>query len=168
MGRMIDPYLIEDRDEPGKWWCFYKSGCAWSHDLRTWTPAGQRPPGENPCVILDGAEYVMFYAPGNGVGVRRSKDLRAWRDQGVLTLGQDEWPWAKGRLTASFVLDLRQNRAVGKALMFFHGSAFPERDPRGGFDNHCCIGIAWSDDLKTWTWPGKRKTPAGSGSPGAP
>ena len=24
MGRMIDPYLIEDKDEPGKWWCFYK------------------------------------------------------------------------------------------------------------------------------------------------
>ena len=23
-GRMIDPYLIEDKDEPGKWWCFYK------------------------------------------------------------------------------------------------------------------------------------------------
>ena len=24
MGRMIDPYLIEDKDEKGKWWCFYK------------------------------------------------------------------------------------------------------------------------------------------------
>jgi hypothetical protein len=24
MGRMIDSYLIADRDEKGKWWCFYK------------------------------------------------------------------------------------------------------------------------------------------------
>ncbi len=24
MGRMIDPYLLEDKDEKGKWWCFYK------------------------------------------------------------------------------------------------------------------------------------------------
>jgi len=24
MGRMIDPYLVQDIDEPGKWWCLYK------------------------------------------------------------------------------------------------------------------------------------------------
>ncbi|MCK5104095.1 MAG: hypothetical protein KAR17_14820, partial [Cyclobacteriaceae bacterium] len=24
MGRMIDPYLLEDGNEPGKWWCYYK------------------------------------------------------------------------------------------------------------------------------------------------
>ena len=24
MGRMIDPYILEDKDEEGKWWCFYK------------------------------------------------------------------------------------------------------------------------------------------------
>ena len=36
MGRMIDPYLIEDKDEPGTWWCFYKQNGAsmsWSTDL---------------------------------------------------------------------------------------------------------------------------------------
>jgi len=37
--------------------------------------------------------------------------------------------------------------------MFFHGSDFPEEDPRGGFDNFASIGLAWSDDLKSWTWP---------------
>ena len=21
MGRMIDPYLVEDKDTPGRWWC---------------------------------------------------------------------------------------------------------------------------------------------------
>jgi hypothetical protein len=24
MGRMIDAYLLADKDEPGKWWCLYK------------------------------------------------------------------------------------------------------------------------------------------------
>jgi len=38
---------------------------------------------------------------------------------------------------------------VGKALMFFHGSDFPEGDPRGGFDNFASIGLAWSNDLKS-------------------
>ncbi len=156
MGRMIDPYLLEDKNEPGKWWCFYKQNgvsMSWSRDLKSWTYAGRTPAGENACVISDGGEYVLFHSPVNGVGVKRSVDLKEWRDERVLTLGQHAWPWAQGRLTAGFVLDLRRDPAVGKALMFFHGSDFPEKDPRGGFDNFASIGLAWSDDLKTWTWP---------------
>ena len=158
MGRMIDAYLLEDKDEPGKWWCFYKQNgvsMSWSRDLKTWTYAGHTPAGENACVIVDGGEYVLFHSPGNGIGVERSKDLKEWRDEGVLTLGQKTWPWAQGRLTAGFVLDLRREPAVGKALLLFHGSDFPENDPRGGFDNFASIGLAWSDDLKAWAWPGK-------------
>jgi hypothetical protein len=155
MGRMIDPCLVEDRDEPGRWWCFYKTGAARSRDLRVWTPEPQRPPGENPCVIRDGPEYVMAYSPANGIGLRRSANLRDWRDEGVLTLGQQAWPWSRGRLTGGFLLDLRREPAVGKALLFFHGSDYPEEDPRGGFDTYASIGIAWSDDLKTWSWPQK-------------
>jgi hypothetical protein len=157
MGRMIDPCLIEERVDPGKWWCFYKTGAAWSRDLRVWTPDRQRPPGENICVIPDGADYVMVYSPDNGMGVRRSKDLMDWRDEGVLTLGQADWPWAQGRLTAGFVLDLRGEATVGKALMFFHGSDYPENSPKGGFDNFASLGLAWSGDLKAWEWPGKRR-----------
>lgn len=37
--------------------------------------------------------------------------------------------------------------------MFFHGSAFPEEDARGGFDNFASVGIAWSEDLSVWEWP---------------
>ena len=36
MGRMIDPYLVEDKDEPGRWWCFFKQNGAsrsWSRSL---------------------------------------------------------------------------------------------------------------------------------------
>ena len=155
MGRMIDPYLIEDHQEPGKWWCFFKqngASRAWSRDLKTWTFAGHFPAGENVCLIRDGGQYVLFHSPANGIGVKRSKDLANWRDEGLLTLGQAEWDWARnGRLTAGFVLDLRHDPRVGKALMFFHASSLPE--DRGGFWQRCSIGLAWSDDLKHWSWP---------------
>ena len=158
MGRMIDPFILQDRTDPGKWWCFYKQNgvsMSWSRDLKTWTYEGHASAGENACVVMDGDEYVLFHSPANGMGIKRTKDLKDWRDEGLLTLGQKDWPWANGRLTGGFVLDLRKDSRVGKALMFFHGSEFPETDPRGGFDNFASIGIAWSDDLKNWTWPGK-------------
>ena len=42
MGRMIDPFLLEDKREPGKWWCNFASiGLAWSADLRVWTWPGK-------------------------------------------------------------------------------------------------------------------------------
>ncbi len=160
MGRMIDPYLVEDKDAPGKWWCFFKQNGAsrsWSRDLKTWTYAGHVPAGENICVIRAGAEYVMFHSPGNGIGVKWSNDLQTWRDVGLLTLSQKDWPWAQGRLTAGFVLDLRNQPGIGKYILFFHGSAFPEEDPRGGFDNFASIGFAWSDDLIHWSWPGQKE-----------
>ncbi len=157
MGRMIDPFLLQSKDEPGKWWCFFKQNgisLSWSRDLKTWTYDSHISAGENPCVLVDGDDYVLFHSPGTGIGVKRSKDLKKWTNEGTLMLGTKDWPWAQGRLTAGFVLDLRHDPRVGKAVMFFHGSRYPERDPRGGFDNFASIGLAWSDDLKTWDWPG--------------
>jgi hypothetical protein len=156
MGRMIDPYIFRDKDKPGKWWCFFKQNGvskSWSYDLKNWTYAGHTAAGENSCVIVDHDEYVLFHSPPNGIGVKRSKDLENWRDEPTLTLGQKDWPWAQGRLTAGFVLDLRSIPAIGKAIMLFHGSRYPEEDPRGGFDNFASVGIAWSDDLHHWEWP---------------
>jgi hypothetical protein len=40
-------------------------------------------------------------------------------------------------------------------LLFDHCLEFPERDPRGGFDNFASLAMAWSDDLKNWSWSGK-------------
>jgi hypothetical protein len=156
MGRMIDPFLLRGPD--GRWWCFYKQRGAsrsWSRDLRTWTYDGRFPCGENVCIVPDGMEYVLFHSPPNGIGVKRSRDLRNWREEGLLLLGQEGWPWARGRLTAGFVLDLRRDPAVGKALVFFHGSRFPESE--GGFYSHASIGFAWSDDLRNWDWVGRAK-----------
>lgn len=160
MGRMIDPYILEDKDEPGKWWCFYKQNgvsLSWSRDLKDWNFTGTEKSGENVCVLVDGDEYVLFHSPANGIGVKRSRDLKSWRETELLTLGQKNWPWAQGRLTAGFVLDLRSDSNVGKAILFFHGSEYPETDPRGGFDNYASIALAWSTDLKEWFWPGVKR-----------
>lgn len=157
MGRMIDPYLVEDRGDPGKWWCFYKQNGAsrsWSRDLETWTYAGRTEAGENVCVLVEGDEYVMFHSPKNGVGVKRSRDLETWTDHGLMTLGQADWPWAQGRLTAGHVLDLREDPAVGKAVMFFHGSS-PEGCALQETHGHASLALAWSDDLVHWDWPGR-------------
>ena len=154
MGRMIDPFLLEDKDEPGKWWCFFKqngASMAWSRDLSHWTYSGRVAAGENVCVIVTGGEYVMLHSPANGIAMRRSRDLKAWHDEEKTTLGQQEWPWARGRLTAGFVLDLKSDARIGKYLLFFHGSG-PE-DERTMFDNFASIGLAWSDDLRNWSWP---------------
>ncbi|MHC4624484.1 MAG: glycosyl hydrolase family 28 protein [Planctomycetota bacterium] len=165
MGRLIDAYLIEDKDEPGKWWCFFDDNAAnmsCSCDLKTWTYFNRIEAGENVCILVDGDEYLMFHSPRNGIGMKRSKDLKTWRDVGAptgkhgtgsITLGQKDWPWAQGRLSAGFVLDLRKEPAVGKYLMFFHGSG-PE-DERTMFSTFCSLGLAWSDDLVDWDWPGK-------------
>ena len=160
MGRMIDPYLIEDKDEPGKWWCFYKQrgvSMSWSRDLKTWTYFGRTDSGENVCVLVDNDEYTLMHSPRNGMGIKRSSDLREWNDVGqVITLGQKQWPWAETRLTAGFVLDLRDDPRVGRYLLFFHGGGPGKERTQDNVDANCSLGLAWSDDLKTWHWPGKK------------
>ncbi|MFD0677633.1 MULTISPECIES: hypothetical protein [unclassified Paenibacillus] len=155
MGRMIDPYLIEDKDEPGKWWCFYKQNGvshSYSHDLIHWTYCGNESAGENVCILKVEDQYIMFHSPENGIGIMRSFDLKNWNHAAaLLTLGQQDWDWARGRITAGFVLDCRLVPGIQKFLMFFHGTG-PE-DERVIFDTYACIGIAWSDDLVEWQWP---------------
>jgi len=155
MGRMIDPYLIQDKDDPKKWWCFYKQdgvSMSYTYDLKTWIYFGRADAGENVCVLVDGDEYVLIHSPDNGVGVKRSRDLKDWRDVGLYTLGQAEWPWAQGRLTAGYVLDLRDHPGVGKYLMFFHGSSKAGKQMRRSH-GHASLALAWSDDLVHWEWP---------------
>lgn len=155
MGRMIDPYLVESRQKPGEWYCFYKQNgvsLSVSCDLEHWSYCGSEQAGENVCILPYGDEYIMFHSPDNGIGVMRSKDLIHWREEGgLITLGQQDWEWAKGRITAGFVLDLRQVAGVEAFVMFFHGTG-PE-DERMIFDTHASIGIAWSHDLIHWDWP---------------
>ncbi len=158
MGRMIDPYLLEDKTEKGKWWCFYKQNgvsMSYSYDLKKWTFFGYTESGENACVLYENKEYILFHSPKNGIAIKRSSDLKNWKDWGkLITLGQDHWDWAKGRITAGVVLDLSGNKKFGKYVMFFHGSG-PLTEEKGDFDKNASLGIARSDNLLTWDWPGK-------------
>ena len=152
MGRMIDPYLIYD-GAAGLWNCFYKQNGvsrSTSPDLERWEYRGAFPGGENVSVIRRGGEYLMFHSPENGIGVKRAFDLEHWEDAGaLLTFGQREWRWARGRLTAGFVLPFAEDGGT-VYLMFFHGTG-PE-DERVDFDRNASIGLAWSRDLERWEW----------------
>jgi hypothetical protein len=156
MGRMIDAYIFQDKDDPKTWWCLFKQDGkvhrSRSSDLVHWTYVGKIAEGENACVIVKDGSYYLFSAPKNGIAVARSRDGQRWEPLSLLTLGQSQWPWAQGRITAGFVLDLHDDPRVGKYLMFFHGTG-PEPEPTV-FDTRACIGLAWSDDLVTWRWPG--------------
>ncbi|MFY0653178.1 MAG: hypothetical protein JXQ96_14145 [Cyclobacteriaceae bacterium] len=158
MGRMIDPYLLKDKDEKGKWWCFYKQNgvsMSYSHDLRNWTFYGHTESGENVCVLNENGEYILFHSPHNGISIKRSSNLQNWEDWGdLIVLGQKKWDWAKGRISAGAVIDLRENAAYAKYLMFFHGSG-PKTEKEGDFDKNASIGVAWSNDLLRWDWAGK-------------
>ena len=71
---------------------------AWSRDLVNWTYFGRAKSGENVCVLVENDEYLLFHSPSNGIGLKKSKDLKNWRDAGEsITLGQKDWPWARGR-----------------------------------------------------------------------
>lgn len=154
MGRMIDPYLIKGPD--GFWWCFFKQGGASmsrSKDLRTWEYVGRTQAGENVCVLPYGDDYLMFHSPPNGVAVKRSHDLVRWTDvSGLITLGQVCWDWAKGRLTAGFVLDGRKVPGVGAYVLFFHGSG-PRTENEGDFDRNASLAVAFAPDPLAWLTP---------------
>jgi len=159
MGRMIDPYLLEDKDEKGKWWCFYKQNgvsMSYSYDLLNWTFFGRTESGENVCVLDENNEYILIHSPENGIAIKRSSDLINWKDWGKpILLGQDDWSWAKGRITAGTVINLKEENKFGKYVMFFHGSG-PKTEEEGDFDKNASLGLAWSDDLMQWEWPVKR------------
>lgn len=159
MGRMIDPYLLQDKDDAAKWWCFFKQNgvsYSWSRNLTDWTYSGHISSGENVCVLVDNNEYLLFHSPHNGIGVMRSKDLKKWsREKDVITLGQKDWPWAENRITAGVVLDLRNEPGIENYIMFFHGGGPGKSKTQDNVDANCSIGIAWSSDLADWEWPGK-------------
>ncbi|MDL2230291.1 hypothetical protein LJB87_00690 [Alistipes sp. OttesenSCG-928-L06] len=160
MGRMIDPYIVADKEEAGKWWCFYKQSgvsMSYSYDLKNWTPYGAAHAGESVCVLAENNEYILFHCPYNGIRIKKSRSLQNWTDWGgLITLGQKDWEWAKGRITAGKVINLNNVQGVNAYVMFFHGSG-PGTEHEGDFDRNSSIGIAWSRDLVRWNWPGKNQ-----------
>lgn len=83
--------------------------------------------------------------------MKRSSDLVHWKDvPGLITLGQGKWEWAKGRLTAGFLLDARSVPGIGKFVLFFHGSG-PRTELEGDFDRNASIGFATADRIEEFS-----------------
>lgn len=142
MGRMIDPFLV--RDDKGIWWCFYKQNGASisrSSDLKTWEYVGHTEAGENVCVIKDGPRWLMMHSPSTGMGIKSSTDLIHWKaEPELITLDQEKWDWARGRLTAGFLLDAHNVPGRKDWLLFFHGSG-PKDELSGDFDRNASLAV---------------------------
>lgn len=151
MGRMIDPYLLYD-EKTKLWNCFFKQNGvsrSVSADLKNFEFIGSYDGGENVSLLSTNDGYYMFHSPRNGIGVKFSENLESWTDKETLVFGQNEWPWAKGRITAGTVVEIKEYDDT-IYLMFFHGTG-PE-DESAIFDIYAGIGVAWSFDLKNWIW----------------
>jgi hypothetical protein len=150
MGRMIDPYLVKDKDDGGLIWCFYKQNgvsMSCSRDMKTWRYAGRTDSGENVCVLVKKGRYYLFNSPRDGINVKVSGDLSHWEDTGKLFyLNAKAEDWSRGRVTAGFVLDLSQE--YGKYLMFYHASG--PGDESTMFDTNASIAVAVSNDFLSW------------------
>lgn len=147
MGRMIDPYIFEDKDEEGKYWILYKQNgmsMSYSYDLKNWAYVGHVDAGENACILIDHGEYVLFHSPANGIGIKRSDDLHNWRDEGLLPVFQTVPDWANGRLTAGFVMRKPEENGY---LLFFHGS---RKECQPEIHGGASIGLLQSSNLRDW------------------
>ncbi len=147
MGRMIDPYLVRDIDEPEKIWCFYKQNgvsYSYSYDMEHWHYVGSTSCGENVCVLERENAYVVIHSPENGIGFLKSKDLVSFEQALPTTyLAQSSCPWAKDRITAGFALDLKKATGQEGYLMFYHGDDdWNKKHPFGG-----SVAIAYTKDF---------------------
>jgi len=158
--RQIDPYIVEHE---GRYYCFYKGGglgLLVSEDLITWKEASPERPVfsaqdtpdgsgmENACVVRDGDEFVLFFAPNRvqrGVGTARSKDLFHWYDTRYFDLPKRPWMIGHQVANAAMVVDARQD--LGAWLMVFH-SDDDEVTPHSGV-----LALAWSENLVDWHCP---------------
>ena len=144
MGRMIDPYLLDDGD---KFICFFKqNGVSYStsKDLANWKFQGFTECGENVCVIKENDEYLIFNSPDNGINIMATKDFKTFTDVRTLYLNQENKPWAKDRITAGFVIDT-SSISPYKYAMFYHG------DNEDAYLFGASLAVAFSDDLINWS-----------------
>lgn len=146
-GRMIDPFILEDKDQPGRYLLFFKQNgvsLSASADLKHWEFQGSAEAGENACVLVRDGRYLLIHSPENGIGFKESEDLHHWTDKGVCTLNQTEWDWADGRLTAAFAMEA-QGATDYQYIMFFHGS---REDCPPETHGAASLAMAFTDDFE--------------------
>ena len=143
MGRMIDPYILCEED---KFICFFKqNGVSFStsEDLVNWQFQGFADCGENVCVLKEKDEYLIFNSPKNGINIMSTKDFKCFKNIRTLYLNQENKSWAKGRITAGFVIDV-SSISPHKYAMFYHG------DNEDNYLFGASLAVAFSDNLADW------------------
>jgi hypothetical protein len=144
MGRMIDPYILDDGDD---YICFFKqNGVSFSKskNLKHWHFQGYTECGENVCAIKNDDEYIIFNSPENGINILTTKDFINFDDKGTIYLNQDIKPWAKDRITAGFVIDIGSINDKYKYAMFYHG------DEESNYLFGASLAVAFSNNLYNW------------------
>lgn len=124
-GRMIDPFVLEDKDQQGRYLLFFKQNgvsMSESYDLENWNYLGHIEGGENACVLVEDGLYHLIHSPHNGIGHKTSKDLVDWTDCGVCLPKVTEQAWAAGRLTAAFAMKNENPKIEYRYIVFCHGS----------------------------------------------
>lgn len=149
MGRMIDPFILEDRIEEGKYWIFYKQdgiNISYSYDMENWTYFGKIDGGENVCVVDTDDGYLMLHSPETGFGIKVSDNLTDWIDKSTIFAKKTDWEWADGRITAAFAMKAPEN-IKHKYIMFFHGS---KKDAIPETHGNASIAYLFTDDFETF------------------
>lgn len=145
---MIDPFILK-KDE--SFMLFYKQNgisLSVSGDLESWTYMGYTSGGENACVLEKDGGYLLIHSPENGIGLKESADLAVWEDRGVITLEQENWDWASGRLTAGFAMESCGGTNY-KYILFFHGSRKDSIPETHGDATRACV---FTNDFKTFSF----------------
>ncbi len=143
MGRMIDPYILPDKN---KFICFFKqNGVSFStsEDLINWEFQGNTECGENVCVIKENDCYYIFNSPENGINIMSTRDFKCFKNIKTLYLNQQEKPWAKNRITAGCVVEPK-GISPHKYAMFYHG------DNEDDYLFGSSLAVTFSDSLTEW------------------
>ena len=144
---MIDPFVFEKAK--GEFLLFFKQNgvsVSRSTNLCDWDFIGHTDGGENACVIENDGRYLLIHSPQNGIGIKESYDLKAWKDVGVYTLEQKQWEWASGRLTAAFAMRAKTACSY-QYIVFFHGSRANSTPETHGAAS---LAIAYTNDFVSY------------------
>ena len=151
-GRMIDPFVLEDRNQRGRYVLFFKQkgiSVSESYDLRHWNYLGHADGGENACVVAENEDYLLLHSPHNGIGLKKSNDLLHWIDCGVVLPKETEEPWANGRLTAAFAMKNENPTIPYRYIVFFHGS---KKDSVPETHGSASLAMYYTDDFQTYVF----------------
>ena len=151
MGRMIDAFIFEDKDEDGRYHMFFKQdgkiAVSHSDNLADWNFEGVADGGENPCVIVKDNFYYLIYSPNeDGIAFKRSCDLKTWEDMGVTTLARESWHFASGRITAGFAMEAPCHTGY-RYILFFHGSVADSHPETHG---EASVAFVFTDDFQNF------------------